>query len=360
MIVCCPSLSKASTCAGAWCGSAAPSTRSSPRHGYPDAVARVIGEAAALTVLPGSSLKFEGRFQLQTKSDGPVDMLVVDSICRTACAPRRVSMRTELAALGPGAQKTADLLGQGHLAMTIDQGTERSRYQGVVTLDGQSLEEAAHQYFRQSEQIPTRVRLAVAEQFEGGRRAYRAGGVLTQFLPASPERIRQADLPPGDIPEGHPARERGEPAEDDAWVEAKALVETVEDHELVDPSVSSERLLYRLFHERGVRVSEGQSVYEACRCSHERIMAMMRRFSPQDRRDMVGDDGRIRITCEFCSRVYDLDPPRSKPKWPRRRQGNRPVPALTGSQAIACGLVSTRIESTRLAKPIILIPAITA
>jgi molecular chaperone Hsp33 len=278
------------------------------RHGYPDAVARVIGEAAALTVLLGSSLKFEGRFQLQTKSDGPVDMLVVDFDLPDRLRATARFDADRLAALGPGAQKTADLLGQGHLAMTIDQGTERSRYQGVVTLDGQSLEEAAHQYFRQSEQIPTRVRLAVAEQFEGGRRAYRAGGVLTQFLPASPERIRQADLPPGDIPEGHPARGRGEPAEDDAWVEAKALVETVEDHELVDPSVSSERLLYRLFHERGVRVFEGQSVYEACRCSHERIMAMMRRFSPQDRRDMVGDDGRIRITCEFCSRVYDLDP----------------------------------------------------
>jgi molecular chaperone Hsp33 len=278
------------------------------RHGYPDAVARVIGEAAALTVLLGSSLKFEGRFQLQTKSDGPVDMLVVDFD-----APDRVRATARfdterLAALGPGAQKTADLLGQGHLAMTIDQGTERSRYQGVVALDGQSLEEAAHQYFRQSEQIPTRVRLAVAEQFEGGRRAYRAGGLLTQFLPASPERMRQTDLPPGDIPEGHPAREGGDPAEDDAWVEAKALVETVEDHELVDPSVSSERLLYRLFHERGVRVFEGQAVHEACRCSHERIMAMMRRFSPQDRRDMVGDDGRIRVTCEFCSRAYDLDP----------------------------------------------------
>src|SRR5215207_5474112 len=278
------------------------------RHGYPDAVARVIGEAAALTVLLGSSLKFEGRFQLQTKSDGPVDMLVVDFD-----APDRVRATARfdterLAALGPGAQKTADLLGQGHLAMTIDQGTERSRYQGVVALDGQSLEEAAHQYFRQSEQIPTRVRLAVAEQFEGGRRAYRAGGLLTQFLPSSPDRMRQADLPPGDVPEGHSARDHGEPAEDDAWIEAKALVETIEDHELVDPSVSSERLLYRLFHERGVRVFEGQAVHEACRCSHDRIMAMMRRFSPQDRRDMVGDDGRIRVTCEFCSRVYDLDP----------------------------------------------------
>jgi molecular chaperone Hsp33 len=169
-------------------------------------------------------------------------------------------------------------------------------------------EEAAHQYFRQSEQIPTRVRLAVAEQFEGGRRTYRAGGLMVQFLPTSPDRLRQADLAPGDIPEGHPSLDREVPSEDDAWLEAKALVETVEDHELIDPAIASERLLYRLFHERGVRVFEGQSVHEECRCSRDRIMAMMRRFSPEDRRDMVGDNGRIGITCEFCSRFYDLDP----------------------------------------------------
>jgi molecular chaperone Hsp33 len=215
----------------------------------------------------------------------------------------------KIAALGPGARKTADLLGQGILAMTIDQGSERSRYQGVVALEGQGFEEAAHQYFRQSEQIPTRVRLAVAEEFSAGRRAWRAGGLMVQFLPASPERMRQADLPPGDIPEGHPAREAPPAAgEDDAWVEAKALVDTTEDHELVDPELASERLLYRLFHERGVRVFEPLSIHEECRCSRERIMSMMRRFSPQDRRDMVGDDGRIGITCEFCSRMYDLDP----------------------------------------------------
>ena len=88
----------------------------------------------------------------------------------------------------------------------------------------------------------------------------------------------------------------------------EALAATVEDHELVDPTVSSERLLYRLFHERGVRVFDGQPVQEACRCSEARVMGMIRRFSAEDRRDMVGDDGRIGITCEFCSRRYVLDP----------------------------------------------------
>ncbi|MGF3025135.1 Hsp33 family molecular chaperone [Methylobacterium aquaticum] len=290
------------------------------RHGYPEPVARLLGEAAALTVLLGSSLKFQGRFQLQTKSDGPVDMVVVDFE-----APDRVRATARfdagrVADAGPRAG-TAQLLGRGHLAMTIDQGSAQSRYQGVVALEGQGFEEAAHQYFRQSEQIPTRVRLAVAEQVEGAGQAsgtsshgnadghsWRAGGLLMQFLPHSHDRARLADLPPGDLPEGHALLDESRPQEDDAWVEAKSLVATIEDHELVDPTVSSERLLYRLFHERGVRVFEAQGVREACRCSRERVMGMVRNFSAEERRDIVGEGGRIGITCEFCSRHYDLDP----------------------------------------------------
>ncbi|WP_019904346.1 Hsp33 family molecular chaperone [Methylobacterium sp. 77] len=278
------------------------------RHGYPDPVARLLGEAAALTVLLGSSLKFEGRFQLQTKTDGPVEMIVVDFEApdRLRATARFDAGRVE--ALGDTPQKDADLIGQGHLAMTIDQGNAFSRYQGVVALEGQSLEQAAHQYFRQSEQIPTQVRLAVAEQFAHGEKTYRAGGLLVQFLPQSIDRARLADLPPGDIPEGHAHLGSGEVREDDAWVEARSLVGTVEDHELVDPEVSSERLLYRLFHERGVRVFEAQTIQERCRCSPERVMGMIRSFAPQERSDMIAEDGRIGITCEFCSRRYDIDP----------------------------------------------------
>ncbi|GEO13986.1 Hsp33 family molecular chaperone [Microvirga aerophila] len=278
------------------------------RHGYPDVVARVLGEAAALTVMLGSSLKFEGRFQLQTKTDGPIEMIVVDFDAPDRLRATARFDKDKLDALSGNAPKTGDLIGSGYLAMTIDQGSDRSRYQGVVALEGQGFEEAAHQYFRQSEQIPTQVRLAVAEQFENGRHTYRAGGLMVQFLPSSPDRMRQADLAPGDIPEGHSSHDLVAPTEDDAWVEAKSLMGTVEDHELVDPAVSSERLLYRLFHERGVRVFDGLHLHEECRCSETRIMSMMRRFSPEDRRDMVGDNGRIGVTCEFCSRFYDLDP----------------------------------------------------
>jgi molecular chaperone Hsp33 len=258
-------------------------------------------------VLLGSSLKFEGRFQLQTKSNGPVEMVVVDFEApdRVRATARFDAGRVAEAGARAG---TAELLGHGHLAMTIDQGSAQSRYQGVVALEGQGFEEAAHQYFRQSEQIPTRVRLAVAEQVEGGGGSWRAGGLLVQFLPHSPDRARLADLPPGDLPEGHALLDESATREDDAWVEAKSLIATIEDHELVDPTVSSERLLYRLFHERGVRVFEAQGVHEACRCSRERVMGMVRNFSPEERREIVGEDGRIGITCEFCSRHYDLDP----------------------------------------------------
>jgi molecular chaperone Hsp33 len=277
------------------------------RHGYPDSVARLLGEAAALTVLLGASLKFEGRFQLQTKTDGPVEMIVVDFEAPDRLRATARFDAERVTALGAGPVRDADLIGNGYLAMTIDQGSAASRYQGVVPMEGQSLEEAAHQYFRQSEQIPTVVRLAVAEAVDGEAGHWRAGGLIVQFLPQSIDRARLADLPPGDIPEGH-AHLGADAPEDDAWVEARSLAATIEDHELVDPNVTSERLLYRLFHERGVRVFDRQPVHETCRCSRERVMGMIRSFSPQERKDMVADDGRIAITCEFCSRRYDLDP----------------------------------------------------
>ncbi|MBU3729918.1 MAG: Hsp33 family molecular chaperone [Beijerinckiaceae bacterium] len=279
------------------------------RHDYPEAVSHLLGEAVALTILLGSSLKMEGRFQLQTRTDGVVDMLVVDFE-----APDRVRAYARfdaerIAALHANERKPAALLGKGHLGFTIDQGPDMSRYQGVVALDGQGLEAAAHQYFQQSEQIPTRVRLAVGETFvgEGGtsRHHWRAGGLIVQFLPTSPERQRLADLPPGDAPEGAQIMAQ---QEDDAWTEARSLVETVENHELVDPNLSSEDLLYRLFHERGVRVFEHQAVHEQCRCSRDRILSMLKSFSDEERQSMVGDDGRVGITCEFCSTRYFVEP----------------------------------------------------
>jgi molecular chaperone Hsp33 len=268
------------------------------RHAYPPAVSKLLGEAVALTVLLGSALKIDGRFQLQTRSDGPVGMLVVDFEAPDkvrACA--RFDKERLYDVRGSGA-----LLGHGHMALTIDQGPDMSRYQGVVALEGGGLEEAAHAYFRQSEQIPTKVRLAVAETLSpGASHSWRAGGLLVQFLPEAPERMRTPDLDPGDAPEG---AETPDAAEDDAWVEAQTLVSTVEDHELIDPMLEPERLLIRLFNEREIRVFESRGVREACRCSRERVLGMLKSFSADDRRDMRADDGSIEVTCDFCSTRY--------------------------------------------------------
>jgi molecular chaperone Hsp33 len=279
------------------------------RHAYPEPVAKLLGEAIVLTAMLGSALKIDGRFILQTQGDGPVRMLVVDFIAPDkvrACA--RFDKARVASAIAAGKTDGGALLGKGHLAMTIDQGADMNRYQGLVALDGGSLEDVAHEYFLRSEQIPTRVRLAVAEELRAGEggpsHRWRAGGIMLQFLPKASERARGADLHPGDAPEGvqpHAVKE------DDAWVEGQALISTVEDVELIDPSLSSERLVYRLFHEPGVRVFRAAPLRAECSCSRENVEAMLKSFSQDDRDHMV-EDGKISVTCEFCSATYQFAP----------------------------------------------------
>jgi molecular chaperone Hsp33 len=278
------------------------------RHDYPTPVSKLLGEAIVLTVLLGSSLKFDGRFILQTKTDGPVRMIVVDY---RSPGTVRACAQFDPAALAekqvPSAGMT-DVMGRGHLAMTIDQGADMSRYQGLVALTGGSLEEAAHEYFLRSEQIPTKVRLAVAEELRAGGdgpcHRWRAGGMLLQFLPKKAERMRGPDLDPGDAPEGTAAHIV--PA-DDAWIEGQSLMATVEDIELIDPDLSSERLLYRLFHEHGVRVFKSSSVEAKCSCSRDSVIDMLKSFPKSDRDDMI-HDGVIAVTCEFCNTKYVFEP----------------------------------------------------
>jgi molecular chaperone Hsp33 len=275
------------------------------KHDYPAPVGKLLGEAIVLATLLGSALKFDGRFLLQTQTDGPVSFLIVDF---QAPDRLRAYARYDAGRLKDG-QDSGALLGKGHLAMTIDQGPDMSRYQGLVALDGGNLEDAAHEYFLRSEQIPTRVRLAVGEEWRGGagdgpKHRWRAGGMLLQFLPKAPERARQPDLHPGDAPEGVITHEV---EEDDAWVEGQSLIGTVEDVELIDPDLSGERLLYRLFHERGVRVFAPLPMRAQCSCSRDAVSAMLKNFAPQDRADMV-KDGKVVVTCEFCSSVYEFTP----------------------------------------------------
>jgi molecular chaperone Hsp33 len=220
-----------------------------------------------------------------------------------------------------GKTASGELLGRGHLAMTIEPGGDQNRYQGVVALEGENLETAAHRYFAQSEQIPTRLRLAVGEELHAGEEkpTWRAGALLVQFLPQDAERALQADLDPGDAPEGF---ETHEVEEDDAWVEAQSLAETVEDHELLDPTLSSERLLWRLFNERGVRVFDSLRVTAQCTCSRERVASVLASFPEEERAEMV-EDGRVAVTCEFCGRLYEFAADEVAPAGEEPTSGNR-------------------------------------
>ena len=284
------------------------------RHNYPLPVARLVAETIVLTVLLGTSLKFEGKLIVQTKGDGPVDLVVADfSTPDRVRAYARYDADALAAAEKDGRTLSHELLGKGVLAFTIDQGAHTQRYQGIVALDGATLEEIAGVYFRQSEQIPTKVRLGVAELLdrdENGkpRHRWRAGGMVAQFLPEAPERMRQPDLSGGDGDNGESVVK-----DDDHWAEAKVMVETIDTDELTDPTVGTERLLYRLFHERGVRVYEPQAVYDRCSCSREKLRSVLANLEADDLESTI-EDGVVKVTCEFCSTTYRFEASEVRPQ----------------------------------------------
>jgi molecular chaperone Hsp33 len=280
------------------------------RHAYPEPVSHALGEALALTAMLGSALKAGAKLILQTKTDGPLDFLVVHY---DGPGPMGGHVRgyasfdkadAELAAIkGRGDQ--GPMLGTGHLAMTIDPGGSRDRYQGIVGIAREPLLKAAHEYFRQSEQLPTFIRLAVARHYGppqggggGGPRAWhwRAGGLMIQQLP------REGGTRSRLEGEAHDLSLEGE--DDENWNRARHLAATVEDHELIDPMLAPERLLYRLFHEEGVRVVPATGLAEVCGCSRERIELYLQRFGPEELAELREPDGGLTVTCEFCSRKY--------------------------------------------------------
>jgi molecular chaperone Hsp33 len=258
------------------------------RHHYPDPVANLLGEACALAALVGASLKFEGRLILQAQGDGPVAFAVADydasGALRGYCRfdPDRVA-EVSGGFARPGAKT---LLGNGVFVMTLDQGPDMERYQGVTPIEGETLALCAEHYFAQSEQTPTRVRLAVGKLQDDAGARWRAGGLMLQYI---------AD----DAARGSTRA---------AWETAEALLATVGDDELVDPTVGAPLLLYRLFHEDGVRLFEPRALRAACRCSTERIRSVLGSFPADERAEMIEADGKIRVTCEYCSRTYELGP----------------------------------------------------
>jgi molecular chaperone Hsp33 len=278
------------------------------RHNYPEPVSRMLGEALALTAMIGSALKFKGRFTLQTQSKGPVHLLVADFETTDESDTGRVRGYAQMdearlaESLAAGRTSTADLLGDGFLAMTIDQGADMERYQGIVALGAGGLSAAAHEYFASSEQVATRIHLAAGPLFQrdpGGQAGttWRAGAIMIQHI------ARDGGLT------GHRESEDARPPSDEEenWNRASILLGTVEDYELLDPALAPARLLYRLFHEDGVRAYEPSDVAFGCRCSREHMESVLRSFGVEEIDEMV-KDGVIEVTCEFCSEVYLFAP----------------------------------------------------
>jgi molecular chaperone Hsp33 len=178
------------------------------------------------------------------------------------------------------------LLGKGVFIMTLDRGPDFERTQGITPIEGESLSLCAEHYFEQSEQVPTKVRLAVGSVLTEEGAQWRAGGAMIQVIA-------------GDAARG---------STEEVWERTRALFHTLGDDELIDPTISPETLLFRLFHEDGVRLEDPRALAAICRCSKDRIASVLASFDPKERQDMVEDDGKIRVTCEYCSTVYALEP----------------------------------------------------
>ncbi|MDX5331365.1 MAG: Hsp33 family molecular chaperone [Caulobacteraceae bacterium] len=262
-------------------------------HAYPEPVANLLGETCALAALVGSSLKFEGRLIVQAQGDGPVRYVVADYDTEGALRGYCRFDPDEVAAASTGFARPGarSLLGQGVFIMTVDQGPDMDRYQGVTAIEGETLALCAEQYFAQSEQTPTRVRLAVGQADVGEGMRWRAGGMLIQ-------NIAEDDT-------------RG--STEEAWTRSQAFFETIGEDELLDPGLSSQTLLFRLFHEDGVRVFEAKPLRAFCRCSEDRIRNVLASFDVGEQDDMIEPDGKIHVTCEYCSKVYRLAPEDVKP-----------------------------------------------
>ena len=261
---------------------------------YPELVARMLGEAMMVGALVARALKFDGRLVVQCHgtNEGAISLLMAD--CSTGGDIRGYARWDEdklreitLDSRNPGADA---LLGGGTFSMTIDQGPDMDQYQGLAPIEGHTLGACAESYFNQSEQLPTRIRMAIGQAQEpGGEPRWRGGAIMIQ-------KIADDEL-------------RGDTA--NAWATAEALLGTVTDEELIDPDLSQNRLLFRLFHEAGVKVLSQGSVQANCRCSRERLESTLRSFERASLEEMADQDGSpgdrtITANCEFCGTTYDF------------------------------------------------------
>lgn len=256
-------------------------------HGYPPAIERVLADALTLTALLGSTLKdMDGQLTLQAQTEnGLIELLVCDY--KAGELRGYLKFDAERAAEMPDNPSLFALFGKGYLAITFDQAASDERYQGIVPLDGENLAEAAQNYFVQSDQLPTLVRLAARRDPVAG---CVAGGLFLQYLP-----------------DGEEGRERLHVRDDNPeWDHVRALAETMGAEELTDPGLSLETLTWRLFHEEEIRVSPGPRLSRGCRCDGDYLRSVIERFPASERAAMADENGNIVIDCAFCSRLFPI------------------------------------------------------
>lgn len=253
------------------------------KHAYPLPVARQLAEMMVLAATLAAMLKYDGVFTLQTKGNGALRLMVADVTSAGDIRGYAQFDAAAVAAIPPEQASLPRLTGGGYLAFTVDQGEHADRYQGIVELDGPDLVECIHHYFRQSEQMQAGFKLAV-ERHAGG---WRAGAIMLQRVP------REGGMPGGG----------GDLDEEDAWRRAMVLMASTRDDELTGPAVGFADLLYRLFHEDGVRIFPGHALQARCRCSAERVERVLHSLAPAELHDLA-IDGNLDVTCEFCNSTY--------------------------------------------------------
>jgi molecular chaperone Hsp33 len=267
------------------------------RHGYPLAVARPLAEAMTLCAALATSLKYDGIFTLQISGDGPVRLLVTDHTTDGALRGYAQFDSWKLAvALGSGNGEPPEgyvpkLFGQGRLTFTVDQGQHTERYQGVVPLEGATLADCAHTYFRQSEQLPTGIKIVARRSVRGSTAHWRAAALMVQQMP---------EFDAGRVDVDREQRE-------DDWRKAVILMASATEAEMLDPGLPGRSLLHRLFHAERPRQFARRAFTARCRCSRQRIDRVLRSIKREELDDLRDKSGRVVVKCEFCSTEYAYD-----------------------------------------------------
>jgi molecular chaperone Hsp33 len=276
------------------------------QHNYPPQVEALVAEMALLTALIGQTMKLRWKLQLQVQSNGPVRMISTDYYGPEADgAPARIRAYASYDAerLTDGAP--IDQVGDGYFAVMIDQGKGTTPYQGISPLSKESLAKSAEGYFAQSEQLPTRFELSFGKStMADGPEHWRAGGVMLQHMPKASPFAAQSEgtgdiLQPVDLLDDD---------ETENWGRVNILLDTVDDLELIGPTLEPSQVLLRLFHEEQPRVFDKQRVHFGCTCSEDRVRQSLSIYSAQDIGTMTTDDGRVTADCQFCGAHYDIDP----------------------------------------------------